>query len=297
MAAARIGNGSYEFLLGSRGQHRGVRLGEVSEAVGEEGATGQSGTAHNSRTIQPSGSLDNSSRSLIRLVWEWSRKPTGRTAGELEELCNLLRSISFDFNRQVSWNWSLASNSIFAVKTLSKLIDLEIPSPPNIVPVIAAIRHPLTGRVVSPKKLEVFVWRVLKKRLPIRIELDKRGIDLHSVRCPVCDNDLESVHHALFECKLSSDVWARVFKWWNSNININSCDLLRGKYPLNMSPFGSKIWQAVEWTCAYSIWRNRNSLVFQGKSSISPVILNEIQVKSFDWISARIKGVTIDWHS
>ncbi|XP_071694324.1 uncharacterized protein [Rutidosis leptorrhynchoides] len=32
--------------------------------------------------------------------------------------------------------------------------------------------------------LEIFIWRVLKRRIPVRTELDKRGIDLKTVRCP-----------------------------------------------------------------------------------------------------------------
>ncbi|XP_071732316.1 uncharacterized protein [Rutidosis leptorrhynchoides] len=265
------------------GQHQSQQLRSAGEFVGVQ-TEGQLSEASSSRR-------GNSGSVCIRFEWCWSRDPRGRTAGELEEFCNLLKTISFDFNRQETWPWSLASNGIFEVKNLSKLIDSELlgsESPPT--------QETLRNNLV-PKKIEVFVWRALKKRLPVRIELDKRGIDLHSVRCPVCDDGLESVDHALFECKSSSDVWARILKWWNFNTTTCASDLLRGKSSYAMSSLGSKFWQDVEWICAYSIWKHCNSLVFQGKRSISPVILNEIQVKSFEWISARLKGVSIDWFS
>ncbi|XP_071689011.1 3-ketoacyl-CoA synthase 9-like [Rutidosis leptorrhynchoides] len=38
-----------------------------------------------------------------------------------------------------------------------------------------------------------------------------------------------------------------------------------------MSSFGSKVWQAIEWICVYYIWRNRNNMVFKGKSWSSPL--------------------------
>ncbi|XP_071694498.1 uncharacterized protein [Rutidosis leptorrhynchoides] len=136
--------------------------------------------------------------------WEWSRNPTGRTSFELTELSNLLRSISFDLNSQESWRWSLAPNGIFTVKKLYQQLDKEILG-------YAVVNHPqesLRNNLV-PKKIEIFVWRALKKRLPVRVELDKRGIDLHSVRCPICDDDLESVDHSLINCKFSMDVWSR----------------------------------------------------------------------------------------
>ncbi|GJS57295.1 ribonuclease H-like domain-containing protein [Tanacetum coccineum] len=37
-------------------------------------------------------------------------------------------------------------------------------------------------------KVNIFMWRALKGRLPVREELDKRGIDLDSVLCPSCTN-------------------------------------------------------------------------------------------------------------
>ncbi|XP_071687137.1 uncharacterized protein [Rutidosis leptorrhynchoides] len=63
-------------------------------------------------------------------------------------------------------------------------------------------------------KVEVFVWRVLKKWLPVLVELDKWGIDLHSVRCSICDNDIESVDHSLGTCKEVNDLWRKVLDWW-----------------------------------------------------------------------------------
>ncbi|XP_071699365.1 uncharacterized protein [Rutidosis leptorrhynchoides] len=290
-----LGSGQTGCNSGTAGLHQSrdqvTNLGTYSKAEGKGESPGQYTNNHHSRVDQSGGGENNSGSNHIRFNWEWTREPTGRTAGELEELINFLKSISFEFNHQMSWKWTLASNGLFTVKTLSKLIDSEVLDSGAL-----STQETLRNNLV-PKKIEVFIWRVLKKRLPVRIELHKRAIDLHSIRCPVCDDGLESVDHALVDCKFSSDVWSRVLKWWNSNSNINSTDLLRGKSSHTMSLLGSKIWQAMEWICAYSIWRNRNSLVFQGKSSISPVILNEIQAKSFEWISERIKCVSIDWHS
>ncbi|XP_071687548.1 uncharacterized protein [Rutidosis leptorrhynchoides] len=197
-----MGSGQSSGNSGPTGQHhfreQAISLGDYSEAEGEGDSAGQSNITRHSREGQPCGGLDNSGSSLIRFEWEWSREPTGRTAG---------------------------SGSHSAQETLRNNL--------------------------MPKKIEDFIWRVLEKILPVRIELDKKGIDLHSIRCPICDDGLESIDHALFECKFSSDVWTRVLKWWNSNTNINSPDLLRGKSSHNMSSLGSKIWQAVEWICAY----------------------------------------------
>ncbi|XP_071709315.1 uncharacterized protein [Rutidosis leptorrhynchoides] len=147
-----------------------------------------------------------------------------------------------------------------------------------------------------PQKLEIFAWRALKKRLSVRVELDRRGVDLHSVRCPLCDDDLESVEHSLIFCSHALDVWDRVFKWCNvgqfSNFSLD--EIFKGYSTASMSNSGKKVWQAIGWVCAFSIWRNRNKKVFQDKCWNGPLALSEIQVKSFEWINARSRNRRLD---
>ncbi|XP_071727743.1 uncharacterized protein [Rutidosis leptorrhynchoides] len=147
------------------------------------------------------------------------------------------------------------------------------------------------------KKLEVFVWRAIKRRIPVRCELDKRGIDLHSSICPLYDDGLETVDHSLIFCKHSMDVWNRVYNCCGlgnfSNLSIG--EILRGNSTTIMSCLGRRIWQAIEWVVVYYIWKNRNNKVFRDKSWTAPIALSEIQLKSFEWISHRIHGRKLDW--
>ncbi|XP_071688288.1 uncharacterized protein [Rutidosis leptorrhynchoides] len=147
------------------------------------------------------------------------------------------------------------------------------------------------------KKVEVFVWRVLKGRIPVLVELEKRGVDLHSVRCPNCDNDIESVCHSLLSCERVRDVWNRIFDWWNlprpPNLNLSSL-LGSGQ---NGSVSHNRVWQAVMWTCAYLVWKYRNEKVFKNKVWNVPVAVCEIQAKSFEWVSRRCEETRIDWNN
>ncbi|XP_071690170.1 uncharacterized protein [Rutidosis leptorrhynchoides] len=146
---------------------------------------------------------------------------------------------------------------------------------------------------------EVFVWRAKRKRLPVLMELDKRGINLHFTCYPICDGCVETVDHALLPCNVSLDIWDIFYKWWgihgSTNLSIN--EAFRGVFSHQMSSLGDKIWQAVEWTCGYLIWKNQNQKVFSNKGWNPPVTLNEIQVKSFEWIAKRCKSIKIDWHN
>ncbi|XP_071699502.1 uncharacterized protein [Rutidosis leptorrhynchoides] len=130
---------------------------------------------------------------------------------------------------------------------------------------------------------------ITKDELPVRIEPDIKGIDLHMVQCPLCDDDLESVDHSLIFCSHAQMVWDRVFKWGNRghfhSFTIN--EILK-----DSSLGASHLWQAVIWISTYFIWKNRNNMVFQGKSWNASVALNEIQAISFEWISQRAKHTT-----
>ncbi|XP_071714996.1 uncharacterized protein [Rutidosis leptorrhynchoides] len=113
-------------------------------------------------------------------------------------------------------------------------------------------------------------------RLPVRVELDKRGIDMDSIRCHVCNDDIESVEHILLKCPFAKELWKRVFNWWNleSQSYTSLDDMFKGKkLPSN----SSKLLQAIEWICGYTIWQNINQVVFQKKKGTAHMALNDIQ--------------------
>ncbi|XP_071740147.1 uncharacterized protein [Rutidosis leptorrhynchoides] len=224
--------------------------------------------------------------------WEWTRHPSGRTRDELDNLINLIAGTSFDQNQTDRWVWSHATNGEFTVKQLATIVDDQLLQ--NV-----AQQHETLRNNLVPRKLEIFVWRVIKKRIPVRAELDKRGIDLHTVRCPVCDEEIESVDHCLIFCSFAMEVWNRVNRWWKlgSFVNLSSSEILHGKANTSiiLSSFGKKIWQAVEWVRAYYIWKNRNNVIFHNKSWSVPVALSEIQLKSYEWISKRSNGRNFEW--
>ncbi|XP_071738834.1 uncharacterized protein [Rutidosis leptorrhynchoides] len=183
-----------------------------------------------------------------RLSGNWTRLPSRRTSRELDNLNNLIENYEFTVQGGDTCFWKIAHTGIFTIRSLSLVIDNQlIEEDPRL---FETLRNNLV-----PKKLEIFVWRARQKRLPVMKELDKRGIDLNSVRCPLCDDDLETVDHSLIFCKCAMDVWDRVFDWWGfgSMANFSIDELFRGNGPTSASTLGKKIWQAVEWVCAYLI--------------------------------------------
>ncbi|XP_071729191.1 uncharacterized protein [Rutidosis leptorrhynchoides] len=140
--------------------------------------------------------------------WSWGREPTGRAGGELAELSELIHSASMDPECDDSWTWSLSGNGIFKTKTLSTLIDAKL----------------LNSSTSS-------------------MELDKRGIDLNSVRCQNCDDDVENIGHALLSCKNVRELWEKIFGWWGVDFptTVSLKNLLEG----NSGQFGSDVAKSI----------------------------------------------------
>ncbi|GJZ08932.1 RNA-directed DNA polymerase, eukaryota, reverse transcriptase zinc-binding domain protein, partial [Tanacetum coccineum] len=78
---------------------------------------------------------------------------------------------------------------------------------------------PFRWNRLLPIKVNILCWRIISLRLPRRLSLDYRGVDLDSVRCPICDNDIENEEHLFVHCDVSINTWARVLQWWSPKYN------------------------------------------------------------------------------
>ena len=210
----------------------------------------------------------------------------------MEELQNFLSQISLTRNRRDSWRWSLSHKGIFSVKELSNTIDDKCLSLDGLV-------QETRWNKLVPKKVNVFVWRVLLGRLPVRVELDKRGLDMDSLLCPHCDNGVESIDHAFVFCNMASSVWSKVFNWWKLDVvnAFTAKDILTHVGGPHFSSQNKLTWQATVWITGYMLWHFRNERVFKAKVHSANKIFQEIQLKCYEWISRRAKSGTVLWQS
>ncbi|XP_071727663.1 uncharacterized protein [Rutidosis leptorrhynchoides] len=219
----------------------------------------------------------------------WAYPPMGLTNSELNELRDTVRNLQLTEGKKDCWSWNLNSKGIYTVKDCSVLVEKVIL--PRAVNSIESLRNGLV-----PKKVEVFIWRARLGRIPVRFELDKRGIDLNSVRCPICDGDIETVDHILFSCQVAKDIWAKVLKWWGYNSAIFGFEaIFNGTFGGVAHDHKKNQWQAVCWVVCYILWKNINAKVFKNKLETVPSLFSEVQVLSYDWISRRCKGHIMDW--
>ncbi|GJW73644.1 RNA-directed DNA polymerase, eukaryota, reverse transcriptase zinc-binding domain protein [Tanacetum coccineum] len=114
-----------------------------------------------------------------------------------------------------------------------------------------------------------FRMRLLLNKLPSRVNLDRRGIDVPSILCPICHEDVETVNHTFFTCEVASNLWSLLAKWWE--VDIPFCANIEDGFSwLDISSFSKKVRIFLEGAggvLLWSIWCFRNVLVF---SNIPP---------------------------
>ncbi|GKE42191.1 RNA-directed DNA polymerase, eukaryota, reverse transcriptase zinc-binding domain protein, partial [Tanacetum coccineum] len=57
-----------------------------------------------------------------------------------------------------------------------------------------------------PIKINILAWKIYLDRLPTRLNLSGRGLDIPSILCPLCNEVVESTSHIFFSCSLARQV-------------------------------------------------------------------------------------------
>ncbi|GJR65108.1 RNA-directed DNA polymerase, eukaryota [Tanacetum coccineum] len=93
--------------------------------------------------------------------------------------------------------WSLAKDDIFSVKEARRVIDDKI---------LPSLATSTSWDKILPRKVNIFMWRLMLDRLPYRLNLSSHGIDIQSISCPSCNGNMESSNHIFFECDIALEV-------------------------------------------------------------------------------------------
>nr|GEY33881.1 RNA-directed DNA polymerase, eukaryota [Tanacetum cinerariifolium] len=112
---------------------------------------------------------------------------------QLHQLVELVGSISLSISND-RWAWLLGSYGEFSVHSARTYID-EI-----ILPTVGDSTRWV--KVVSIK-INILAWKVYLDKLPTRLNLSLRGIDIPSIICLNCGLAGESCSHLFFSCNLA----------------------------------------------------------------------------------------------
>ncbi|GKA96279.1 RNA-directed DNA polymerase, eukaryota, reverse transcriptase zinc-binding domain protein [Tanacetum coccineum] len=225
----------------------------------------------------------------ISLQWVWSRQL--RSTAEKIELGDLISLVSELrlCDTQDTWECLIDSSSVFSVKGMRLYITCSTHTH-------AKNFQPTRWNNLLPIKIYIFSWRLSLNRLPTRSILDYRGVDLDSVLCPSCHDAIETKEHICISCEVAKEVWSLIFKWWDIQLN-TPIDLLKtislADEDVISRPF-SRFFDVVVQTILWHLWRFRNEMVFTARRPSKNLLLSEIKLASFSWISSRHKRISLN---
>ncbi|GJU56189.1 RNA-directed DNA polymerase, eukaryota, reverse transcriptase zinc-binding domain protein [Tanacetum coccineum] len=136
--------------------------------------------------------------------WNWSRNDLGvRNTAYFRDLLIEISRVDISTVRDTCI-WSLAKDDIFSVKEARRVIDDKI---------LPSLATSTSWDKILPRKVNIFMWRLMLDQLPHRLNLSSRGINIQSISCPSCNGNVESSNHIFFECDIALEVWRLVRIW------------------------------------------------------------------------------------
>nr|GFB06432.1 RNA-directed DNA polymerase, eukaryota, reverse transcriptase zinc-binding domain protein [Tanacetum cinerariifolium] len=139
----------------------------------------------------------------------FNRHPRGGIEeSQFQELSSLLSSIVLSYSND-RWSGILNGHGDFSVKSAREETDKHL---------LVTSSSSTRWSKLLPIKLNVFAWRMFLDKLPTRINLSNRGLDVLCVLCLNCENAVKSRNHLFLGCSMALDLFRLLDRLWNIDI-------------------------------------------------------------------------------
>nr|GEV44529.1 RNA-directed DNA polymerase, eukaryota [Tanacetum cinerariifolium] len=134
-------------------------------------------------------------------TWNWKRQLGSRNEESLEILKTEIGHVQIN-DCPDSWHWNGGDDGVFSVSVLH--VDNFI---------LPSLSPSTRWYKILPRKINIFIWRLILDILPNSLNLSLRDLDIQSITCPSCNVDLESNDHIFFGCDTTSSIWRLIRVW------------------------------------------------------------------------------------
>ena len=138
-----------------------------------------------------------------------------------------------------------------------------------------------------PPRTSAFSWRIFKNRLPSKVNLRRRHVELPSYNCPLCDVEEETVGHVMYSCIKTRYLWWEILSWVN---RVGPFPIEPRYHFMQFSHWSGKSsvdkrWQVLWVALSMTIWKHRNSLVFNNQNFSPEKVMDEALFHTWSWIN------------
>jgi len=132
----------------------------------------------------------------------------------------------------------------------------------------------------------VCAWRIFLDRLPTRFNLERRGMQLGNVQCPMCQEEVETTQHLFNTCKVAHKVWNHC-KRWVGNVAVRHEFVFvhfQSFYLIGQRQSVNRVWKGMWLAIVSEIWNHKNKVVFKGRMVDAEKIFSLAKLKGWLWI-------------
>jgi hypothetical protein len=134
---------------------------------------------------------------------------------------------------------------------------------------------------------------VLKDRLRTADRLEERGLS-HSLLCPLCCQEPETIEHITLQCSFSRDVWFKVLRPFSLHDRMPAADAMLALWWTSLSneilARHRKEVNSLVILIARELWLERNARIFDKSPTMLVELTRCIAVEFEQWKRAKLRG-------
>nr|KYP45089.1 Putative ribonuclease H protein At1g65750 family [Cajanus cajan] len=135
--------------------------------------------------------------------------------------------------------------------------------------------------------MKIFLWRIARRCLPSRMNLQQRGIPRTSL-CAHCSLNQENEWHIFFGCQTAESIWMTFGLWPSTNAYIDNGEDFKDTIFSLISNLHHDIACKVI-IILWSIWRNRNDKVWSDTTTPPGIAVHKAMQRYSEWQFAKVK--------
>ena len=151
----------------------------------------------------------------------------------------------------------------------------------------------LTWKSRAPSQCKFFAWLALRNRCWTSDRLARRGLP-HQDKCPLCDQEEETIDHVLLTCGFDRTIWMVVCRAlgkpeWTPSAQDALMPWLCGKQAAGT--MARKDLHTILLLTLWELWKHRNAVVFDGASPSTGSLMQKIEAEGRIWsMTGLMKG-------
>ena len=218
-------------------------------------------------------------------AWVWRRRLLAWEEEIVAECAALLSDFVLQDTVLDRWRWALDPIKGYSVKGTYQYFTSSESLVERGTSHMVWLKH-------VPLKVSVFVWRLLRNRLPTKDNLiRRRALQQENNSCVGGCLILETSVHLILHCNFFGSLWNLIYKW--IGISFISPNLVTD----HLHHFGNLagllrythiylqvIWHSTTWV----IWKERNNRIFKNKAQDLFKLVDFVKLLSFSWLKAKL---------